>query len=232
MRSLQSRGARRDGARLRARPGVPEHRDAAPTPATHPLGVVRGRDALLHVPAGADPAKPMPLIVMLHGAGGDAGSSIPLLVQQAEMHDALILAPESRERTWDIIAGRDFGPDIRYLEQALEKVFGWFEVSRVAVAGFSDGASYALSLGLSNGDLFSDVLAFSPGFAAPDPILGKPKVFISHGDKDRVLPVDKCGRAIAARLKRLGYDVDYREFDGGHVVPRGAVDAAVARFLA
>ena len=227
----RSPGVKRGGARLRARPGQPAQREAAPPPATHRLGLFEGRDGLLHVPAGADPARPMPLIVMLHGAGGEAGQSIPLLVQQAEQHDVLILAPESRERSWDIISGRDYGPDVAYLDRALERVFAWFEVSRVAVAGFSDGASYALSLGLSNGDLFSDVLAFSPGFAAPDPILGRPRVFISHGDKDRVLPVARCGRAIAGRLKRAGYDVDYHEFDGGHFVPRPLVGAAVQRFL-
>ncbi len=30
--------------------------------------------------------------------------------------------------------------------------------------GFSDGASYALSLGVPNGDLFTHIVAFSPGF--------------------------------------------------------------------
>jgi len=185
----------------------------------------------LHVPAGAPQRSSLGLIVMLHGAGGDAGQSIPLLVQQAELHDLLILAPESRGRTWDIIAERDYGADVAYIDRALQRVFDWFDISRVAVAGFSDGASYALSLGLANGDLFSDALAFSPGFAAPDPILGRPRVFISHGDDDRVLPVERCGRAIAGRLKRAGYDVSYEEFDGGHVVPRSSVEQAVARFL-
>jgi len=33
--------------------------------------------------------------------------------------------------------------------------------------GFSDGASYALSVGITNGDLFTHVIAFSPGFVAP-----------------------------------------------------------------
>jgi predicted esterase len=33
-------------------------------------------------------------------------------------------------------------------------------------------------------------------------------------------------------LKGEGYDVAYREFDGGHVVPPEMVTAAIARFLA
>ena len=75
------------------------------------------------------------------------------------------------------------------------------------------------------------MLAFSPGFVAPDPVVGRPRIFISHGDDDRVLPVEQCGRPISKRLKRAGYDVDYREFNGGHTVPRAMIDAAVARFL-
>ena len=227
MSRVQGEGGARLSARPRQTPGA-----AAPAPATHPLGLAGGRDGLLHVPAGADPARPRPLVVMLHGAGGSAGAAIPMLVEQAEREDLLVLAPESRRQSWDIISEREYGADVAYIDRALERVFGWFAVDRVAVAGFSDGASYALSLGLANGDLFSDVLAFSPGFVAPDPVVGRPRVFISHGDDDRVLPVAQCGRPIARRLKRAGYDVDYREFNGGHTAPRALIDAAVARFLA
>lgn len=217
-------------ARLRARPGAPANASEAPRAATHALDPGAGPAGLLHVPAGLAPGRPAPLIVMLHGAGGDAGQSIPLMVTQAETHDVLVLAPKSRGRTWDILGGA-YGPDVAWIDAALERVFGWFPVSRVAVAGFSDGASYALSLGLSNGELFSDVLAFSPGFAAPDPVQGRPRVFISHGDADMVLPVARCGRAVSQRLSRAGYDVDYLEFKGGHIVPYSAVTRAVARFL-
>ena len=196
-------------ARLRARPGATPARSDAPGAATHRLHLSNGRDGLLHVPVGLDPRMPAPLVVMLHGAGGDAGQSIPLMVAQSEAHDVLVLAPESRGGTWDVIGG-GYGPDVDYVDAALERIFGWFVVSRLAIAGFSDGASYALSVGLANGDLFSDVLAFSPGFAAPDPIQGEPRIFISHGDGDRVLPVARCGRPLAQRLTRAGYDVDYR----------------------
>ena len=218
-------------ARLRAASRTPAvDREGAPGPATHRLRLASGRDGLLHVPAGVDSGQPVPLVVMLHGAGGEAGQSVPLLVEEAEARDFLILAPESRGRTWDILLGA-YGPDVDYIDAALERVLAWFDVSALAVAGFSDGASYALSLGVANGDLFSDVLAFSPGFAAPDPIVGEPRVFVSHGDQDRVLPVDRCGRAVSRRLRRAGYDVDYREFQGGHVVPRPLVKAAIDRFL-
>ena len=47
-----------------------------------------------------------------------------------------------------------------------------------------------------------------------------------------MLPIERCGRRIAVRLRSLGYDIDYREFAGGHVVPTDMVEAAFQRFLA
>jgi phospholipase/carboxylesterase len=81
-------------------------------------------------------------------------------------------------------------------------------------------------LGITNGDLFTRVLAFSPGFMAPAGQRGSPRVFISHGTHDGVLPIDSCSRRIVPRLERAGYDVRYREFDGGHTIaPEIALEA-------
>jgi predicted esterase len=88
------------------------------------------------------------------------------------------------------------------------------------MGGFSDGATYALSLGLVNGDLFRALVAFSPGFVAEgEPFLGRPRVFVSHGTEDQVLPIDRTSRTIVPGLRARGYDVTYREFDGRHEVP-------------
>jgi len=101
-----------------------------------------------------------------------------------------------------VISG-GLGPDVGALDIALGTVFERFGVDadRVASAGFSDGASYALTLGLMNGDLFSRVFAFSPGFVVPGERRGRPRVFLSHGRADTVLPIDRCGRRIVATLR-------------------------------
>ncbi|MGZ4788523.1 MAG: hypothetical protein ACXVZX_08375 [Terriglobales bacterium] len=39
--------------------------------------------------------------------------------------------------------------------------------ARIAIGGFSDGASYALTIGITNGRLFTHIVAFSPGFMQP-----------------------------------------------------------------
>jgi phospholipase/carboxylesterase len=91
------------------------------------------------------------------------------------------------------------------------------------VGGFSDGASYGISLGLINADLFSSVVAFSPGFVIEGTPHSKPRIFISHGTNDHILPIDRCGRRIASGLKGSGYDVTFREFDGDHEIPADIV---------
>ena len=75
------------------------------------------------------------------------------------------------------------------------------------------------------------MLAFSPGFLAPPSVHGRPRVWISHGTRDRVLPVERCGRRVSGHLRTAGYDVAYDEFDGGHVVPPDLVSAALDSWL-
>jgi predicted esterase len=154
-----------------------------------------------------------------------------LLQPLADDANLILVAPQSRGSTWDVIMS-DYGPDVTYIDQALSKTFGRYAVdpARVAVGGFSDGASYALSLGLINGDLFTHVIAFSPGFMAPTRQQGKPLIYISHGTRDEVLPIDRCSRRIVPQLQRLGYEVNYHEFDGPHTVPGDITREAVGWF--
>ncbi len=191
-----------------------------------------GRDGFIYVPAAYSAERAAPLLLMLHGAGGNARQSIPLLQRFADEAGLILLVPDSREQTWDVIGG-GYGPDVSYIDRALEQTFGGYNVdaTRMAVGGFSDGASYALSLGLTNGDLFTHVVAFSPGFMAPASKHGSPAFFISHGTHDRVLPIEVCSRKIVPQLKREGYKVLYREFDGPHTVPNEMAREAMDWFL-
>ncbi len=194
----------------------------------HRLDLGSGAEALLAVPPG-EPAE-RPLLVFFHGAGGAAAQSLAAVGDLATQRGVLVLAPSSVAATWDLIAG-GLGRDVAVLDAALEQVSAGTAVSRIGASGFSDGASYALSLGLANGDLFDAVLAFSPGFVAPPRQEGRPRIWISHGTDDRVLPVERCGRRVFRDLGAAGYDVTYEEFDGGHVVTPALVAGALAWWL-
>jgi phospholipase/carboxylesterase len=131
-----------------------------------------------------------------------------------------------------VINGR-YGADVAYLDRALEQTFSLCAVNpqAVAVGGFSDGASYALSLGVTNGDLFTHVIAFSPGFMSPASRQGNPRLFISHGTRDRVLPVERCSRRIVPQVESAGYELRYREFDGAHTIPQEIAREAFEWFV-
>lgn len=220
-------------ARLLARPGKPASSAPKAKPGLHELGLARDRDGLLYVPAGYREDSPAPLAVMLHGAGGSARGALGPFRQLADDAGLILLAPDSRGRTWDVILG-GYGPDIAFLDEALDLTFSRCAVDpkHIAVEGFSDGASYALSLGVTNGDLFSHVIAFSPGFMVPQEQRGTPRIYISHGKDDRVLPIDSCSRRLVPKLRRAGYDPLYREFDGPHTVPEEIAREALEWFTA
>jgi predicted esterase len=185
--------------------------------------------AEMYVPADAD-GEPPRLVVMLHGAGGVARSALHILRAEADQHRLLLLAPKSTARTWDVLTG-GYGPDVRNLDRLLTEVAAAYPLGEYAIGGFSDGASYALSLGIANGDVFDAVIAFSPGFQAARDANGRPRFFVSHGTQDRVLPIERCSRRIVPALEKAGYDVTYQEFDGGHAVP-AAIQGEAVEWLA
>ena len=199
----------------------------------HALGLAEGRDGILYVPAAYDPDTPVPLFVALHGAGGRADNWRGLY-DRCDERGMAMLAIDAREGTWDRIRG-SFGPDVAFLDRALGHVYDRVHVdaARTVLAGFSDGASYALSLGPANGNLFPYIVAFSPGFARPpEGRVGRPRIFVSHGTLDTILPVENARDVIVPRFRGEAYDVEYMEFEGGHEVPAEIGEAALDWFLA
>jgi predicted esterase len=218
--------AGRNDGRLSARPTADKPSNSSPPLGSATvgrqisLGLDRDRDAILQLPKTSAQA-PLPLLVFLHGATQTAEDMFWYLDSAPDETGVAILAPNARDTTWDAITG-SFGPDVQFLNNALQRVFNMaaIDTARVAIGGFSDGATYALSLGLINGDLFTRVAAFSPGFVIDGDLHGKPNFYISHGTRDQILPIDRCGRRISADLKSRGYQVTFREFDGRHEIPK------------
>jgi len=219
-------------ARLQARPAELKQQVV---PGLSPLGLGAGRDGLLLVPRSYSPNRPAPLVLALHGATGTAARAVERLRATAEERGFIVLGVDSRDGTWDAIRA-GFGPDVRFIDRALQYAFDRCRVDpeRIAVQGFSDGASYALGLGLPNGDLLRRVIAFSPGMipATETPDHGRPRLFVSHGTQDPILNIDRSSRILVRGLKKDGYDVTYVEFDGVHTVPPEILKQAMEWWLA
>jgi predicted esterase len=198
-------------------------------PGAYQLGRDAGRDdGIIYVPHGVDPDQALPFAVMMHGGGGTS-MRMEFTVPLAEEYGVVLLLPNSRFITWDAVVG-PFGADATFLDGALAEAFSRcaIDATRVTLGGVSDGATYALALGLLNGDLFTRIVAFSAGFLKPVDRHGRPRVFVSHGTRDAVLNINIGGRAIVRQLTDEGYDVTYREFDGGHEVPDAIAGEAFA----
>jgi phospholipase/carboxylesterase len=225
----QTMARRHAKGRLKARPGTAGE---ARGPGLEPLRIGSERDGVVYAPASYQPGHLTPLVLSLHGAGGSARRGLPRLQALADALGFLILAPDSRDRTWDVVIG-GYGPDVTFIDSALALTFARYSVDpgRIGVEGFSDGASYALGVGISNGHLFSHVLAFSPGFLSVIDREGSPRIFVSHGTADSILPIDECSRRIVPALRRQKYQVEYVEFAGDHEVPPEIANRGARWFL-
>ena len=217
--------------RLSFRPGTIPDKQALPA-GRHDLGIASERDAVLIVPDGLQPEVPAPLLVMFHGAGGSADKVLPFLIDHAFQHGFLLLLPQSQFPTWDLVVGGN-GPDLERLDKALREVASRFSInpSHLGFAGFSDGGSYALSVGVTNGDVVSHVIAFSAGFMSVLQQNGTPRVFIAHGLEDEQLSIETSARPHVAKLKAAGYDVTSLEFRGLHRIEPPVVALAIDFFL-
>ena len=200
------------------------------SPGVHELTLDNGQAAQMHVAPGSGERA---LIVALHGAGGTPAGAIEAFGGALNERGLVLIAPASKGRTWSILRSEQ-DLDLDSVNLALAEAYERCPIDhgRIAVGGFSDGATYALTLGVSNGDLFPSVIAFSPGGIVGGEQRGTPRFFVSHGVQDSVLPIARAGDAVVRNLRQAGYPVTYRRFQGDHEVPPAISKAGVRWFLA
>jgi phospholipase/carboxylesterase len=199
-------------------------------PGEHALRLGDGRTARLRVTPGPR-TSPRGLILAFHGAGGSASEGLFVFRRAWKIPGLVLVAPTALGNTWSALQQRK-DLDLPTVNRALAEAWRRCRIDRrrVAVGGFSDGATYALSLGLQNGEVFRSVLALSPGGLLDVERRGKPRVFIAHGRGDDVLPIDRSDAA-ARMLRSSGYPVTYKRFPGGHQVTPAISSAAVRWYL-
>lgn len=215
--------------------------DAAPPSAAS--GVQKlGNHAYFYRPANGSSER-RPLIVLLHGAGMSARQFLDGTRDEADRCGCLLLSVQSAAATWDTIglvreaskngrAKRDqlFGADTGRVEQGLSVALRASDADArsVVLAGFSDGASFALSLGLANSATVRGVIAFAPGFhLEPAAINPRQRLFIAHSPTDPILSFERTRDDTVASLKNAGFDIRFRPFEGGHRVDRSVLSDGI-----
>lgn len=197
-----------------------------------PTGFVRlehhGSSAVLLTPDEIDPDRLYPLITVLHGAGRQDELLVKGLRDEPERRQALFLVPRSVTSTWDLIAGGGTRPDLDFLEHAFDLIYRRYPVDafRQALLGYSDGASYGLSVGLSNPDLFSAIMVWAAGFVAIDSAGQReggprPRLYLEAGTHDEIFPFERVAVPLQRSLEQAGYDVTFSVDEGGRHWPSG-----------
>lgn len=182
--------------------------------------------AILLAPDTIDPARAYPLITVLHGAGRQDEILVRAYREEAARRQALFLVPRSTQATWDLFVGAN-RDDLDFLMRVYRGIYARYRIdhARQSLIGYSDGATYALAIGLSNPRVFSAVVAWAPGFVLVDrsrfaPDEPKPRVLVEHGTHDQVFPFEEIAARNRQILTDLGYDVDFRVDENGIHWPR------------
>jgi predicted esterase len=181
----------------------------------------------------------LPVLLMLHGTGGDEHDLVPLA--QTLMPGAAVLSPRGKVLE---------GPMPRFFRRLAEGVFDLedlkfrtaelaefavaasdrykFDLKRVIGVGFSNGANIAASLLLLRpGVLHKAVLfrAMVPIVPDPLPMLSGRSVLISSGDRDPLVSVQETQR-LASLLRTAGADVTVIMQRAGHQLIQEDIAAA------
>ena len=101
--------------RLRSRPTPPME---AGSPGLQALWLDGQRDGLVYVPASYQKDQQASMLLMLHGADGNAEGAVRIAQKWADTFSIIVLAVDSRNSTWDVIVN-GYGPDITFIDQAL-----------------------------------------------------------------------------------------------------------------
>ena len=179
----------------------------------------------LYVPEAWDGQASMPLVVALHGGSGHGRDFLWSWLREARGRNVLVLSPTAQDRTWSIMGGADVDAD--RLRETIESVAARYPVdrARVLLTGMSDGATYALLLGLRSGPPFTHL---APACGVLHPLLfagGLDRaqdfpIYLIHGALDWMFPVYTARMGRDALLS-AGARLVYREIeDLSHTYPR------------
>lgn len=193
---------------------------------------------LLRQPDNYDSTNVYPLIVILHGNGGNAESYMNVrdIMGASTFFFAAPQGPYSRKTLQGIDPSYSWfypsndknlweknDPDIiAYINDVIADIKSRYKVSGVYLLGHSQGGALAYMTGIKTPPQIDGIMCFGAGnpinvLSAAEIYNAKPKIsiFIGHGLSD---PQVNINDAIEAKriLTKYGYDVTVKTFSGGH----------------
>lgn len=185
-----------------------------------------------------NPDKEYPVFVMMHGYGSHMDDLVPLaeVIDRNKYFYVFPNAPIKLEMGFGM-AGYAWSnpPDSEFdangfseglVEELLIDIGQQYKFSGDGnfIGGFSQGGMMAYRYGLSRPQQFAGVVALSSRLTERDIPLDKadnkeslPRVFISHGTTDTIIPI-QAGRQSYDILKKNGYESEYREYPMDHQI--------------
>lgn len=206
------------------------------------------------VPAGYDPARRWPLVVALHGLGGDCRQMTQILGPFVDTTGVILASPTAtdppdvspfvRDVVWRMSPRRQWWccEQVGFPIEAVRAVKRRFNVDedRVFVTGYSMGGFGSWNLSLRHWDVFAGAAPMAGGLEPGEGVNGKDRTlrrlldngphlpfFVVHGARDPLVPCDFSRWNVDA-LEERGAKVAYHEVpNAGHILPR----AEFARLL-
>lgn len=195
-----------------------------------------GRRGAYYLPA-AYASRPLPLLVILHGTGGNGSAMILRWRTLAERDGFIAVAPDSVSvaGVW-LVEQRSGGAteDHRHVVECVREVLALPDVrvdrSRVLIAGFSVGGAAALHIA-SHEDVFTAFAVLHghvPDGMGPRRVPG----WMSTGDRDRLRTVESITTGADRLRQREGFpEVETRVFRADHALGEEELTALVAWWL-
>jgi phospholipase/carboxylesterase len=196
---------------------------------------------IVHKAPDTSAAQGAPMLLLLHGYGSNEEDLIGLAPHlDSRLFCASARAPYSLDfggYAWFNIERGPEGVSFDFAEavESLGQVFALVDAlvaehrsERVFIAGFSQGASMALSAALKRPASFAGVAALS-GVCSPEMLPDDPetvrglKVLMTHGRQDPLIPIAQA-RASKALLDPLELDLTYNEYDMPHAIDQACLE--------
>jgi len=179
------------------------------------------------VPASYDRSKAHPLVIALHGMGGDENSYFDSYKNgafkiEAERRGYIVACPKGREPASMYVGTAE--QDVLDVIAEVRRAYN-IDADRIYVTGHSMGGFGSWSIAMNHPELFA---AIAPVAGGGNP-LGMKKIahvpqLVVHGDNDKTVPVERS-RTMVAAAKNIGTEIKYIEIPGGN-----HIDIAAATF--